>query len=142
MVFAGPFLGWFADHISRNIVLSLRSVANSLSSVLYMYLPGFAGLTTARLADDIGKAGFRPAWGSLIAEISALYGRKRRGRVIGYLDTAYSLGEAIGPVLAGLLWDHYGIFWMFAVRFGLSLVTEAYALWLMRFRAQVASVSY
>ncbi len=142
VVFAGPFLGWFADNISRNIVLSLRSVANTLSSVLYMYLPGFAGLTAARLVDDVGKAGFRPAWGSLIAEISALYGKKRRGRVIGYMDTAYSLGEAIGPVLAGLLWDSYGIFWMFAARFGLSLATEIYAVWLMRFRSQPVSVGY
>lgn len=133
IIIAGPFFGWLSDHVSRSLVLSLRAVANALSSILYLLTANFTGITAARLFDDAGKAAFRPAWGALMAQLAETK-RQSRGKSIAYLDTAQSVGEAAGPLLAGLLWDHWGIIWLFAVRLLLSLITEIYAIWLFYLR--------
>jgi len=132
IVFAGPWFGWLSDHVSRTLVLSLRAIANALSSVLYMFAPNLAGISAARVFDDAGKAAFRPAWGSLMAEISGSRDKRNRGKTIAYMDTAQSVGEALGPVIAGLLWDQAGIVWLFAVRLGLSIATEVYAVFVLK----------
>ncbi len=49
---------------------------------------------------------------------------RRRGRVAAGLDTALSIGEAAGPVVAGLIWDARGYVTFFAVRGVLGVATE------------------
>ena len=111
VVIAGPLLGWVSDMISRRLVFAVRSVASVLSSVLYCVLPGFWGMTASRMVDDIGKAAFKPAWGSVMSDVTRNAGKLRRGRLVSYLDTAESLGEAIGPILAGVIWQNGGLLW-------------------------------
>jgi len=132
IIVLGPFFGWLSDNVSRHIVLAFRSIANAVSSLLYPLFPNFAGLCIARISDDAGKAAFRPAWGDLMAEYSNQGAANTRGRRIAQLDTAQSAGEALGPVLAGFLWDHFGILWLFAVRFILALISEAYYVYLIK----------
>jgi MFS family permease len=124
---AGPAFGWLSDHSGRTVALSLRSVCNVASSVLYMVLPSFAGLTAARCVDDSGKAAFRPAWASTITELAA-DDPERQGRRLGALDTASSLGELVGPILAGILWSTGGIVALFGVRIVIAIVAEVAAL--------------
>jgi MFS family permease len=90
-------------------------------------------MTAARITDDAGKAAFAPAWGSLMSEL-ARAGSDKAGRAkrLAYLDTAESVGEAIGPVLAGALWQHGGLIWLFAVRIAIAIAAETYAVWLLR----------
>lgn len=130
-VFAAPWFGHLADRVSRHLVLALRAVLNIVSTVIYWAAPHFGGFVAGRISDDLGKAAFRPAWGAMMAEI-AESNKKTRGKTLGYLDTSQSAGEALGPVLAGWLWDEFGIAALFAARIGLSVVAEAYALWVIR----------
>ena len=97
--------------------------------MLYLSLPGFWGMTAARMTDDVGKAAFKPAWGSMLGEITRAQDKRSRGRRLAFLDTAESIGEAIGPFLGGLLWEHGGITWMLAARICLSILAEVYAAW-------------
>ena len=85
-------------------------------------------MTTARMVDDIGKAAFKPAWGSVMGDVARSEDKRRRGRLVSYLDTAESLGEAIGPVLAGVIWQNGGIVWLFAARIVLSVIAEVQAI--------------
>ncbi len=124
---SGPVFGWTVDHRGRTLGLAWRSAANIGSSFLYLLSPTFLGLAFARTVDDSGKAAFKPAWASTVAEISAA-DPKRRGKRLGVLDTSQSLGEAIGPALAGLLWQTGGIFVLFAVRIAIAVVAEVSAL--------------
>jgi len=62
-------------------------------------MPNFPGFLTARVLDDIGKAAFRPAWGSVLAEISAAK-LTHRARIIAVVDSGITLGEMFGPLLA------------------------------------------
>ena len=105
----------------------VRGLANSLSSILFWFFPSFAGLAMASLADSLGKAAFRPAWGALMAQMSS-FDRSRRARTMGYLSLGEGLGETMGPTLGGLLWHFWGIPALFGARLILALIGEIYAL--------------
>jgi MFS family permease len=123
----GPTFGWIIDRRGRTLGIAWRSVANIGSSFLYLLSPTFAGLAAARSVDDSGKAAFKPAWASAMAEISAA-DPKRRGKRLGVLDTSQSLGEAIGPALAGILWQTGGIVALFGVRIAIAVAAEVSAI--------------
>jgi MFS family permease len=125
ILLAGPFFGWLSDHVSRNLVFLVRSLANTLSSVLYVVAPNFIGVTVARLTDDAGKAAFRPAWGSLMAQVSG-FDRPRRAQTMSYLSMGEDTGEIFGPILAGLLWSAWGLPILMGARILLAILAEVY----------------
>ena len=131
LLVSGPIFGWLSDNVSRKLVLMVRGIANSISSVLYWFLPTFAGLTAGSIADSLGKAAFRPAWGALMTQFSS-YDRRRRARTMSYLGLGEGLGETIGPILGGLLWHFWGVPVLFGVRLILALVGEIYAIRIVR----------
>jgi MFS family permease len=94
-------------------------------------LPSFFGFTLARVVDDTGKAAFKPTWGALLADLSA-GDPARRARTITYVDSAYTLGEVIGPVVAGLLIGWWGVPTMLGVRAAIGLLAEAQAIVLLK----------
>jgi MFS family permease len=123
----GPLFGWLIDRYGRIFGIAWRSVANICSSFMYIALPNFIGLAAARSFDDSGKGAFRPAWASTIASIASKHPQKS-GRRLGVLDTSQSVGEAIGPALATLLWQSGGVFALFGVRIVIAVVAEVMAL--------------
>ena len=92
-----------------------------------MASPTFVGIAAARSVDDIGKAAFRPAWASAIADIAAK-DPPRKGRRIGTLDAMQEIGEIAGPALAGILWQTGGVFALFGVRIAIAIVAEISAI--------------
>ena len=131
---AGPLFGWLSDNVSRSLALGSRSIANAVSSLLYLAFPSFPGFVVARVVDDTGKAAFKPTWGALLAEVSDA-DPARRARTITFVDTAATVGEILAPLVAGLLMAGFGVPAMLGVRAGLSLLTEVQALRLMRRKA-------
>ena len=123
---SGPVFGWLADKVSGKLVLLVRSVANILSSVLYLIMPTYTGIALARTTDDVGKAAFRPAWGALMARISAT-DKNHRARIMSWLSMGEDAGGVAAPVLAGLLWSVWGIAALMTARIALAIVTEIYA---------------
>src|SRR5207245_11121562 len=69
-IFSGPIFGWLSDNVSRKLVLMVRGVANTFSSILYVVAPTFAGIGVAKTLDAMGKSACRPAWGSPMAHIA------------------------------------------------------------------------
>ena len=128
---SGPAFGWVSDNVSRALVLQLRSAANVLSSVLYLVAPNLTGFAAGRLLDDLGKAAFRPAWGSMMAHVSS-FDRRRRAQTMGYMSSGEDAGEMLGPILAGLLWSTGGVAVLMAGRIVLAVGAEAYTVVLGR----------
>lgn len=126
-VAAAPTFGWLIDRRGRGLGLALRSICNIGSSVLYVAFPSLAGVAAARVVDDSGKAAFVPAWASLVAEISR-DDPVRSGQRIGALDTAATVGEAIGPALATFLWQTGGVVLLFGARILISIGAEVAAI--------------
>jgi MFS family permease len=54
--------------------------------------------------------------------------RQRRARAMSYFGLGEGIGETLGPMLGGLLWQHWGVATMLGVRMGLALIAEVYAL--------------
>lgn len=124
---AGPIFGWLSDNFSRKLSLSTRSIANMVSSLLYIYTPSFSGFLTAKVMDDTGKAAFKPAWGAMMAEVSDA-DPSSRGRTISYIDSASTVGEVMGPMISGVLMAMFGVPVMLGVRVAISLIVEIQAL--------------
>jgi MFS family permease len=122
---AGPGFGWLSDNFSRKLVLSVRSTANILSSIVYLLAPSFAGVAVGRALDDLGKAAFKPAWGALMAQLSE-FDKKRRARLFGYMSSGEDAGEAAGPMIAGVIASAWGFPVLLGVRIGVAAVTEVY----------------
>jgi MFS family permease len=131
ILFAGPFFGWLADHVSRDLVLMIRSAANIFSSAIYLVAPTFPGVASGKIVDELGKAAFRPAWGSMMAHVSG-FDRARRARIMSYLGVGDDGGETLGPVLAGFLWSTWGLNVVLGVRIALAVAAEIYAVLLSR----------
>ena len=123
---AGPFIGWVSDRFGRKPAVALRSAANAGSSLFYLLVPNNVGFTVGKLLDDGGKAGFRPAWGALKADVTSL-NRRQRAQMMGWMDIGDDAGDVVGPVGGGLLWDAWGIVGLLVTRIVLACVTEAYA---------------
>jgi MFS family permease len=128
VIVAGPAFGWLADHGSRTLVLMIRGFANITSSLMYLVFPSFWGVGASKLVDDTGKAAFRPAWGSVMAEVASEQPH-RRARVMAFIDVGEDAGDAAGPILAGWLLVLGGLPLMLGVRCGLAAVTEVWTWW-------------
>jgi MFS family permease len=128
---AGPLFAWASDRFSRRVALGARGIANTVSSLLYIIAPTFAGFLVARVVDESGKAAFNPTWGALLAE-AAEADPERRARIMTFGDSAYTLGEVLGPLLAGALMGGFGVPVMLGVRAALAVVSEVQALWVFR----------
>lgn len=131
LIFSGPLFGWLSDRVSRRLVLMIRGFANAISSLLYWISPGLFGFTAGSILDSMGKAAFRPAWGALMAQISSA-DRKRRAQTMSHLSLGEGLGETIGPILGGLLWHTWGVAALLGARLLLAVVTEFYAILILR----------
>jgi MFS family permease len=126
VLFTGPLFGWLSDHVSRRLVLSVRGIANTLSSIVFLAAPSLAGFVLGKTLDDVGKSAFRLAWGTLMAEVSELDPRSR-GQTISLMSMGEDGGEIAGPLLAGLLWSTWGITALRGARVVLAVGTEIYA---------------
>jgi MFS family permease len=128
---SGPLFGWVADHVSQPLVLAVRSVANTMSSIIFLLAPNPPGFTAGLIVDDVGKSAFRPAWGSLMARLAS-FNPPCRAQTMGWLTWGEDVGEVLGPILTGFLWGAWGIGAVLGVRIVLALGTEIYATLLMR----------
>ena len=128
---SGPIFGWLSDNVSRKLVLTVRGIANTLSSIVYVIAPTFLGVGIAKTADDMGKAAFRPSWSALMAHISS-FDKRNRARTMSWMSMGEDAGAVVAPVLAGLLWSTWGITVLMALRALLAIATEVYALSITR----------
>src|SRR5207245_6365498 len=69
VIFGGPLFGWLSDNVSQKLVLMVRGIANTFSSILFLASPNLAGIAFGKAVDDLGKAAFKPALGALMADV-------------------------------------------------------------------------
>jgi len=123
---AGPLFGWASDRWGRRPTVVARTTANATSSLIYLLAPNAAGFTAGKLLDEGGRAGFRPAWGAVKADISGLR-TSQRAQLMGVMDVGDDAGDVVGPIAGGLLWDAWGIAGLMGARIALACATELYA---------------
>jgi MFS family permease len=131
---AGPLFGWASDRFGRRPTVVVRTAANAGASLLYLASPTPVGFTVGKLLDDGGRAGFRPAWGALKADVSNA-DRSQRARLMGVMDVGDDLGDVLGPIAGGLLWGAWGVTGLLLTRVALAGLTELVAAGVLKARA-------
>lgn len=99
-VLAKPLAGSLSDRLGRKpvIVLGLFACAAALSLIFRM--TSLAGLLVVVPLLGLGVAAVTPATNALIADLVAV---QRLGTGMGVFGTIWDIGEAAGPILAGVL---------------------------------------
>jgi len=114
LVFAGVMLpaGVIGDRVGRKRLL-LAGLAVFLAASLWCALSASAGeLIAARAVMGLGAGIMFPL---SLAVVSAAFGDDDRPKAIGILTAAVALGLPLGPVLGGLLLQHFSwhsVFWI------------------------------
>ena len=119
-------------------MLTLRSLGNTLSSIILFAFPAVYGIGAGKIADDLGKAAFRPAWGSLMTRVSNI-DQRRRAEAMSWMTMGEDAGTILGPVIAGVMWSTWGIGLVLGFRIALALGTEIYTIRLTRIASIVSS---
>jgi DHA2 family multidrug resistance protein-like MFS transporter len=106
LVFAGLLFSWgvLGDRWGRRRVLLLGLVLFGLASLASAYAQNPGQLIGARALMGIGGAAVLPASLSIISNV---FDPRERARAIGTWAGAVGLAVAIGPVVGGLLLEHY-----------------------------------
>jgi EmrB/QacA subfamily drug resistance transporter len=106
LVFAGLLFTWgvLGDRLGRKKILLLGLLLFGVASAASAYAQTPAQLIGARALMGIGGAAIMPA---TLAIISNVFDPRERGKAIGTWAGAVGLGIAIGPVVGGLLLEHF-----------------------------------
>ena len=98
-------LSYLADRWSRSKLLALMALVWSACSILSGLARSFPTLLVGRFGLGVGEASFAPTATSLL---TSWFKRSSWGKVLGFFNTAVSLGIFCGSVFAGWMAVHHG----------------------------------
>lgn len=102
---AKPVTGNLSDRLGRKPVIVLGLLACAAALPLIFRMTSFAGLIAAVPLLGLGVAAVTPATNALIADLVAA---RRLGTGMGVFGTIWDVGEAAGPIVAGILIGRLG----------------------------------
>lgn len=98
-------MGAVGDRIGRRRLLLIGAAAFTATSVMAAFAPSATALITARALLGLAGATLMPSTLSLIRNIFT--NDAERQTAIALWASAFALGSAVGPILAGFLLDHF-----------------------------------
>jgi MFS transporter, DHA1 family, multidrug resistance protein len=125
---AKPLTGNMSDRLGRKPVIVLGLFASAAALPLIFRMTSFAGLVAVVPLLGLGVAAVTPATNALIADLVAA---RRLGTGMGVFGTIWDIGEAAGPILAGILIGQIGYQLAFDVIAAIiAAVAVAFAVWI------------
>jgi DHA2 family multidrug resistance protein-like MFS transporter len=99
-------MGTVGDRIGRRRLLFIGGTTFALASVLTAYADTVGMLIAARALLGMAGASLLPSTLSLIRNL--FHDRKQRTMALGIFTTTFSAGIMMGPVIGGILVNHFG----------------------------------
>jgi AAHS family 4-hydroxybenzoate transporter-like MFS transporter len=121
-------LGPLADRIGRKKIIILSTLAFGIGTLIAAFVNDVNALLAIRLATGLGLGGAMPNTIALTSEFSPL---RRRATMVMVMFVGFSVGAALGGLLAAALIPHFGWRSVFVVGGAAPLVlAPILALWL------------
>ena len=119
-IFLLPF-GRLADIVGRKKIFTLGILLFTISTFLIIFCRSITSLIILRIFQGVSSA---MIFGTSLAIITSVYKPGERGRAMGINITAVYLGLSTGPIIGGLLTQHFGwrSIFAFLVPFGVISV--------------------
>jgi MFS family permease len=115
-----PGIGLLSDRVGRRVVIATGLTLCSVAVFLLSFATSLLTVTVVILAYAAGVA---VTTGATTAYITDLTRRARYGAAHGVFGTIYDIGDALGPIAAGLLVAGLGYASMFQLMSAVALVT-------------------
>ncbi len=124
--FAGPILGMLSDRVGRRPVLLISNFGLAVDFLFMALAPTLWWLYVGRILNGMTAASFSTA-GAYLADITP---PERRAKSFGMLQSAFSFGFLMGPVLGGFL-GSYSLRLPFFVAAGITALNWFYGLMIL-----------
>lgn len=117
---AAPFMGALADRFGRRRLVLISLTVYTLAFSGYLLARSAEAIIAIRGLAGVFTAGLFPAVIGITADIAP---RERRAQWIGVVNGGAAVGWIAGPILGGVLYDHWGYGVALIVSIVIALVT-------------------
>jgi len=123
-----PFVGRLSDRYGRKRFITIGILIYALISLGYVWANDVTHLTIVRLIHGAASGMIIPIAQAYIGEIAP---EGEEGKWMGYFNAAFFSGFGFGPLLGGVLTDHFGMDFAFYAMGGLNLIAFLIATFLL-----------
>jgi DHA1 family multidrug resistance protein-like MFS transporter len=114
-----PIAGRLSDRRGRKLFLCTGLLINAIVSLGYIWADSALQLTIVRLIQGVASGMTLPIAQAYIGDISP---EGEEGKWMGYFNAAFFTGFGVGPLMGGILSDHFGMSTAFLAMGGLNLL--------------------
>ena len=107
-----PFTGRFSDKRGRKLVLAFGLLGLTITSFAYMWAHSIASLMMVRLVQGAASAMVSPISQAYIGDITP---KGQEGKWMGIFNSTFVIGFGSGPLLGGVVADHFSMNVAFSV---------------------------
>jgi EmrB/QacA subfamily drug resistance transporter len=117
-----PIYGKLGDLYGRKIVLQVAIVIFLLGAVLSAMATSMTFLIFARAVQGLGGGGLMVVAMTVVADIIP---PRQRGKIQGLFGAVFGVSTVVGPLLGGVIVEHFNWQWIFLINLPLGLLALA-----------------
>ncbi len=114
-----PVAGTLSDRSGRKLFLSIGLLTYAIISLGYIWADSALQLTIVRLIQGVAAGMIMPIAQAYVGDISP---EGEEGKWMGYFNAAFFTGFGFGPLMGGVLSDHFSMSVAFSTMGGLNLL--------------------